>query len=111
MTIFQVAPGKTLGIGGGKNLLYRPAGTSSGPGSTTLSGIPGLANLTSNLNVQVQANSNLLGTIGQTIADADDMVQGLNRHWLLRSAFKAKTTNAPATTPVQRLTSPRGAGQ
>ena len=70
-----------------------------------------LANLTSNLNVQVQANPNLLGTIGQTIADADDMVQGLKRHWLLRSAFKAKTTNAPATTPVQRLTSPRGAGQ
>ena len=71
-----------------------------------------LASITSNLNAQVQANPNLLGTIGKTIADTDDMVQGLKRHWLLRSAFKVKTTNAPAVTaPVKKLTSPRGAGQ
>jgi len=36
-----------------------------------------------------------LGTIGKTIADADDLVQGLKRHWLLRSAFKKEKTNAP----------------
>ena len=71
-----------------------------------------VANITSNLNAQVQANPNLLGTLGKTITDADDMVQGLKRHWLLRSAFKAKTTNAPAATaPVTRLASPRGAGR
>jgi ABC-type transporter Mla subunit MlaD len=55
-----------------------------------------LANITSNLNVQVQANSNLLSGIAQTVADADNFVQGLKRHWFLRSAFKTKATNAPA---------------
>jgi ABC-type transporter Mla subunit MlaD len=54
-----------------------------------------LANITSNLNVQVQANSNLLSGIAQTVADADSFVQGLKRHWFLRSAFKTKATNAP----------------
>ena len=52
-----------------------------------------LADITSNLNVQVQANSNLLGGISKTVMDSDDFVQGLKRHWLLRSAFKTK---APA---------------
>jgi ABC-type transporter Mla subunit MlaD len=55
-----------------------------------------LANITSNLNAQVQANTNLLGGISKSVADADDLVQGLKRHWLLRSAFKTKATNAPA---------------
>jgi ABC-type transporter Mla subunit MlaD len=55
-----------------------------------------LANITSNLNAQVQANTNLLGGIAKTVTDADDLVQGLKRHWLLRSAFKTKATNAPA---------------
>ena len=54
-----------------------------------------LADITSNLNAQVQANTNLLGGISKTVTDADDLVQGLKRHWLLRSAFKAKATNAP----------------
>ncbi|HZI30885.1 MAG TPA: hypothetical protein VFF11_01020, partial [Candidatus Binatia bacterium] len=67
-----------------------------------------LANITSNLNVQVQANSNMLGGISKTVTDADDFVQGLKRHWLFRSAFKTKKpedTNAP----IQRLMSPRDA--
>ena len=46
--------------------------------------------ITSNLNVQVQANSNMLSVINKTIADTDDFIQGLKRHWLLRSAFKKK---------------------
>lgn len=54
-----------------------------------------LANLTSNLNVQVQANSNLLGGISKAVVSADDLMQGLKRHWLLRSAFKTKATSAP----------------
>ena len=56
-----------------------------------------LAGITSNLNVQVQANSNLLWGISKTVTDADDFVQGLKRHWLLRSAFKTKATNQPPT--------------
>jgi hypothetical protein len=55
-----------------------------------------LAGITSNLNVQVQANSNLLWGISKTVMDSDDFVQGLKRHWLLRSAFKTKATNSPA---------------
>jgi len=51
----------------------------------------------------VQANSNMLGGISKTVIDADDMIQGLKRHWLLRSAFKTKATNASATS----LKSPR----
>ncbi len=55
-----------------------------------------LADITSNLNVQVQANSNLLGGISKTIMDSDTFIQGLKHHWLLRSAFKNKSTNQPA---------------
>jgi ABC-type transporter Mla subunit MlaD len=55
-----------------------------------------LAGITSNLNAQVQANTNLLGGISKAVTDADGLVQGLKRHWLLRSAFKTKATNAPA---------------
>ena len=44
MTIFQVAPGKTFGVGGGKNFLYRPVGAVvTGPTGTKPSDIPGLA--------------------------------------------------------------------
>lgn len=69
-----------------------------------------LADLTGNLNAQVQANTNILESVSRAVTDADDLVQGLKRHWLLRSAFKTKPaspaprTNAP---PVQRLKSPR----
>ena len=54
-----------------------------------------LADLTSNLNAQVQANTNMLAGISKAVTDADDLVQGLKHHWLLRSAFKVKATNAP----------------
>jgi ABC-type transporter Mla subunit MlaD len=66
-----------------------------------------LANITSNLNAQVQANTNMLGSISQAVVDADDLVQGLKRHWLLRSAFKKKSDAKPVT-PV---TSPRDGGR
>jgi ABC-type transporter Mla subunit MlaD len=49
-----------------------------------------VADITSNLNAQVQANSNMLWGISKTITDTDDLIQGLKRHWLLRSAFKHK---------------------
>jgi ABC-type transporter Mla subunit MlaD len=59
-----------------------------------------LADITSNLNAQVQANTNMLGVISKTVGNADDFVQGLKHHWLLRSAFKkenAGKTNSPPT--------------
>lgn len=54
-----------------------------------------LAEMTSNLNAQVKANTNMLGSISKAVTDTDDLVQGLKRHWLLRSAFKPSKTNAP----------------
>lgn len=61
-----------------------------------------LAGITSNLNAQVQSNTNMLGSISQTVMDTDDLVQGLKRHWLLRSAFKKK-----ADAKVASPTSPK----
>jgi len=57
-----------------------------------------VADITSNLNVQVQASPTMLPGLAKTITDTDDMVQGLKRHWLLRSAFKKKAgeTNSAA---------------
>jgi len=62
-----------------------------------------LAEITSNLNAQVQSNTNILGGISKAVTDADDLVQGLKRHWLLRSAFKVKDTNAPPAKVVPLL--------
>ena len=67
-----------------------------------------LANLTSNLNSQVQFNSNVLGNLSRAIMDADSFVQGLKHHWLLRSAFRTKATNAPPAAPPGQLRSPKG---
>jgi ABC-type transporter Mla subunit MlaD len=57
-----------------------------------------LADITSNLNHQVQVNSNMLSEISKIIVDSDNLVQGLKRHWLLRSAFKPAKTNEPPRT-------------
>ncbi len=75
---------------------------------TTLENVAGI---TSNLNVQVQSNSNMLGSISKIVTDSDDFVQGLKRHWLLRSAFKSKTTRGANDTnaPASQLKSPRDA--
>ncbi len=54
-----------------------------------------LANLTSNLNAQVAGNTNLLTEISSAIVHTDTLVQGLKRHWLLRSAFKEKPPAKP----------------
>jgi ABC-type transporter Mla subunit MlaD len=66
-----------------------------------------LADITSNLNAQVQENTNMLGGISKTVMDADDLVQGLKRHWLLRSAFKNENAAAKTNTPPPDLRSPR----
>ena len=52
-----------------------------------------LASATSNLNAQVQANDKILSQLSAAVIHADEFVQGLKRHWLLRSAFKEKPTN------------------
>jgi len=54
-----------------------------------------LAELTGNLSAQVKTNDQILSQISRTIIDADDLVQGLKRHWLFRSAFKKKPAPSP----------------
>ncbi|MGH7942612.1 MAG: MlaD family protein [Limisphaerales bacterium] len=72
-----------------------------------------LATITSNLNAQVQANSNMLGNIGKTIHDYDTFVQGLKRSWLLRHLFKKENNrNSPPTQPpAAPMLPPRQRGQ
>jgi hypothetical protein len=71
-----------------------------------------VADVTSNLNQQVQANSNMLSSISITVIHADEFVQGLKRHWLFRHLFKPTATNAPPhIAPRPPLRSPKDAGQ
>jgi hypothetical protein len=69
-----------------------------------------LSGITSNLNSQVQANSNILGSISRTVRDADDFVQGLKHHWLLRSVFKHKAPERSPAESSQPLRSPKKRG-
>lgn len=71
------------------------------------SSLVNLANMTSNLNTQVQNNSNIVSQISRVIVDADDFVQGLKRHWLLRSAFKTKAPKAVPPQPAAPIRSPK----
>ena len=66
-----------------------------------------LANITSNLNAQVQANSNILSSVSKIVVDTDNFVQGLKRHWLLRSAFKQENAAAKTNAPPSDLRPPR----
>ena len=68
-----------------------------------------LTAIVSNLNTQVTANTNFVTTLNQLMADTDDMVQGMKRHWLFRGAFKQKPPpKPPSTNAPTRLTSPKG---
>jgi hypothetical protein len=49
-----------------------------------------LAGMTGSLRDQVKRNDNILTSISRLVIDSDELVQGLKRHWLLRSAFKDK---------------------
>ncbi len=73
-----------------------------------------LASMTSNLNAQVQRNNNIVSSVSRLIIDTDDMVQGLKRHWLLRSAFKDKGGNSSSgsksSEPELRPVPPKGSG-
>ncbi len=66
-----------------------------------------LAELTSNLNAQVQANTNIVSEISSAIVTADVLMQGLKKHWLLRSAYK-QNTNAPPSPPLRPPEGGRG---
>jgi hypothetical protein len=57
------------------------------------------AQITSNLNAQVQANSLILSEISALVIHADELTQGLKRNWLLKSSFTG-VTNAPVKSIV-----------
>ncbi|MEJ5238873.1 MlaD family protein [Limisphaera sp. VF-2] len=69
-----------------------------------LSTLEHLGAITASLRQQVEANTNLLAHISDAIRHADEFVQGLKRHWLLRSAFRTRPsdTNAPPSAPAPR---------
>jgi ABC-type transporter Mla subunit MlaD len=70
-----------------------------------------LATITANLRAQVTANTNIVGGHSRLIIHTDDMVQGLKRHWLLRSAFKDKPgDSAPSRSGRTPARSPRDMG-
>jgi ABC-type transporter Mla subunit MlaD len=60
-----------------------------------------VANITSNLNTQVQTNDQILVQISRLVVDTDKLVQGLKKHWLLSGIFRKENaaTNAPALKP------------
>ncbi len=70
-----------------------------------------LAGITSNLHHQVDANTNILSSLSKLVVDTDNLVQGLKRHWLLRSAFKEKATNAPPRAMSRKAVSPKDTGR
>jgi hypothetical protein len=70
-----------------------------------LSSLENLANLTSNLNAQVQANGLILYQLSELVVHSDELVQGLKRNWLLKSSFNQKTNQPP-----QSIVKPRVGG-
>lgn len=52
-----------------------------------------LSQITAALRRQVEGNTNVLTDVSRLIVDTDNLIQGLKRHWLLRSAFRG--TNSP----------------
>jgi hypothetical protein len=49
-----------------------------------------VAGITSNLNHQVNSNTNILSEISSIIRNTDEFIQGIKKHWLLRSSFKGE---------------------
>ena len=69
-----------------------------------------LSSIISNLNNQVQANTNFVATVSDLLIHTDELIQGFKRHWFLRGAFKETPTNPPSRS-VKRIESPKGSTQ
>ncbi len=52
--------------------------------------------ITGSLKTQVEANDQILAEISSLVVEADELVQGLKRHWLLQSAFPVGERMSPA---------------
>lgn len=65
-----------------------------------------LSAITANLRQQVEANTNLLANLSAAIVHTDELIQGLKRHWLLRSAFRTRPSDSSAAPPAPTPPSP-----
>lgn len=63
--------------------------------------------ITGSVRTQLDQNRDVLGEVSDLLRDTDDLVQGLKRHWLLRSAFPAPEPGA-AGIPLEPLPGPPG---
>lgn len=88
----------TLTLEGAQSLVTNSNRRIDGLSTNVTSVLLNLASITSNLNAQVAANSNILTEISSAVTNADHLMQGLKRHWLLRSAFK-EPKKAPPKSP------------
>lgn len=50
--------------------------------------LSGVGDITHNLRDQVDSNTNILTDISSLVVSADELIRGLQKHWLLKSAFK-----------------------
>jgi len=51
--------------------------------------------ITSNLNEQIQSNDSLIGNVNDMLIETEDLLRGLKRHWLLKSAFPIPKLEPP----------------
>jgi len=51
--------------------------------------------ITSNLNDQVQDNDSIIGNVNDLLIETEDLLRGLKRHWLLKSAFPTPKLELP----------------
>ena len=71
--------------------------------SNLLASLENVAHLTSNLHAQVEANGLILTELSDLVIHADEVMQGLKRHWLLRSAFGPGTNRPPESILKPRM--------
>ena len=75
--------------------------------SNLVAALGNVANLTSNLHAQVEANGLILTELSDLVIHTDDMIQGLKRHWLLRTAFRQGTNPPPESVVKPRMEEPK----
>lgn len=74
---------------------------------SVLSGtLHGVDVVTGNIRDQLDSNPDLLCEVSALLRDTDDLVEGLKRHWLLRSAFRRNAATGLSTPTPTRCGTP-----
>lgn len=74
---------------------------------SVLSGtLHGVDVVTGNIRNQLDSNPDLLCEVSALLRDTDDLVEGLKRHWLLRSAFRRNAATGLSTPTPMRCGTP-----